>query len=107
MTLSRITKSTSEKQDYYTIFKGALPVLLASQGIDRIQSACPSGRRPAKDHTNRKGEEEKFPLLAIGIGIAHNGKTPLTSVAQISEYGSRLKARAKEHLTGSCYAIDR
>lgn len=56
---------------------------------------------------NRKGEEEKFPLLAVGIGIAHNGKAPLTSVAQISEYGARLKARAKEHLSGSCYEIDR
>ena len=54
---------------------------------------------------NRKGEEEKFPLLAIGIGIAHNHVSPLLSVAQISERGSQLKALAKQHI-GSAYEID-
>ena len=54
---------------------------------------------------NRKGEPEKFPLLAIGIGIVHNQGTPITSVSQISERGTHLKSLAKQH-SGSTYEID-
>lgn len=54
---------------------------------------------------NRKGEPEKFPLLAIGIGIVHNQGKPLTSIAQISERGTHLKSLAKQH-TGSAYEKD-
>ena len=54
---------------------------------------------------NRKGELEKFPLLAIGIGIVHNQGAPLTSVAQISERGTHLKSLAKQH-PGSSYEMD-
>ena len=54
---------------------------------------------------NRKGEKEKFPLLAIGIGIVHNNRAPLTSVAQISQWGAKLKSLAKQH-TGSAYEMD-
>lgn len=54
---------------------------------------------------NRKGEMEKFPLLAIGIGIVHNQGVPLTSVAQISERGTHLKSLAKQH-PGSSYEMD-
>jgi len=54
---------------------------------------------------NRKGEVEKFPLLAIGIGITHNQKEPFVSVTQISERGTHLKSLAKQH-PGSAYEID-
>jgi diguanylate cyclase (GGDEF)-like protein len=54
---------------------------------------------------NRKGEWEQFPLLAIGIGIVHNARTPITSVAQISEQGSILKAKAKRN-DKSAYAMN-
>ena len=57
--------------------------------------------------TNRKGEEEKFPFLGIGIGIVHNTKRPLTSFAMVSNIGSELKCLAKQHEKGSYYALDR
>ncbi|MBQ3666795.1 MAG: response regulator [Elusimicrobiaceae bacterium] len=57
--------------------------------------------------TNRKGEEEKFPFLAMGIGIVHNTKRPLTSFAMVSSIGSELKCLAKQHPNGSYYAMDR
>ena len=56
--------------------------------------------------TNRRGEQEKFSLLSIGIGIVHNTLKPLTSFAQVSSLGSELKCLAKKH-GGSYYAIDR
>ena len=57
--------------------------------------------------TNRKGEVEKFPFLAMGIGIVHNTKRPLTSFAQVSGIGSELKCLAKQHENGSFYMLDR
>jgi len=57
--------------------------------------------------TNRKGEKEKFPFLAMGIGIVHNTKKPLTSFAQVSGIGSELKCLAKQHEKGSFYMLDR
>ncbi len=55
---------------------------------------------------NRKGELEKFPLLAIGIGIVHNTQKTLTSFAQVSVLGAELKKAAKQH-EHSCYLFDR
>lgn len=54
---------------------------------------------------NRKGEPEKFGLLSIAIGVVHNGKAPLSSVAQISEIGTLLKTLAKQQ-AGSTYRLD-
>lgn len=56
---------------------------------------------------NRKGEPEKFSLLAIGIGVVHNTKKPLTSFAQVSSIGAELKCLAKQHPQGSYYVMDR
>lgn len=56
--------------------------------------------------TNRKGEEEKFELLSMGIGIVHNSIRPITSFAQVSNIGAELKHLAKQH-QGSYYALDR
>ena len=56
--------------------------------------------------TNRRGDQEKFELLSIGIGIVHNTLKPLTSFAQVSNIGSELKCLAKQH-TGSYYMLDR
>ncbi|MBP5429847.1 MAG: response regulator [Elusimicrobiaceae bacterium] len=57
--------------------------------------------------TNRKGETENFPFLAIGVGIVHNTKKPLTSFAMVSNIGSELKCLAKQHEKGSYYVMDR
>ena len=56
---------------------------------------------------NRKGEVEKFPFLAIGIGIVHNTKKALTSFAQVSGIGAELKCLAKRHEQGSSFVMDR
>ncbi len=56
---------------------------------------------------NRRGEPEQFSLLAIGIGVVHNTKRPLTSFAQVSSIGAELKCLAKQHPTGSYYVLDR
>ncbi len=57
--------------------------------------------------TNRKREMEKFPFLAMGIGVVHNTKKPLTSFAMVSNIGSELKCLAKQHEKGSFYMLDR
>ena len=46
----------------------------------------------AKD---RQGNEQKFGLLAISIGIVSNVRQPIAHVAQISEIGAELKKYAK------------
>ncbi len=56
---------------------------------------------------NRKGEVEQFNFLAIGIGVVHNTKRPLTSFAQVSHIGAELKCLAKKHPKGSYYVLDR
>ena len=56
---------------------------------------------------NRRGEVEKFNFLAIGIGIVHNTKRPLTSFAMVSHIGAELKCLAKQHPVGSYYVLDR
>ncbi|MGB2578463.1 diguanylate cyclase (GGDEF)-like protein [Elusimicrobium simillimum] len=55
---------------------------------------------------DRKGEEQQFPFLSIGIGIVHNTKRPITSFAMVSNIGAELKALVKQQ-AGSAYAFDR
>ncbi len=78
--------------------------------IDKVAPGFYSQEDQAKGYmvsTNRKGELEKFPFLAMGIGIVHNTKKPLTSFAQVSGIGSELKCLAKQHEKGSFYMLDR
>jgi len=82
---------------------------IASQ-IDEIAPSFYSQEDLAQGYmlsTNRKGEEERFPFLAMGIGIVHNTKRPLTSFAMVSSIGSELKCLAKQHEKGSYYVMDR
>lgn len=78
--------------------------------IDKLAPSFYSSEDQAQGYmlsTNRKGEKEKFPFLAIGVGIVHNTKRPLTSFAMVSSIGSELKCLAKQHEKGSYYALDR
>ena len=78
--------------------------------IDKVAPTFYSQEDQAQGYmvsTNRKGETEKFPFLAMGIGIVHNTKRPLTSFAQVSGIGSELKCLAKQHDQGSFYMLDR
>ena len=86
---------------------------IAQEIANKIDQVAPSFYSPQDQKqgymlsTNRKGEQEKFPFLAIGIGIVHNTKRPLSSFAMVSSIGSELKCLAKKHEKGSYYAIDR
>ncbi len=78
--------------------------------IDKVAPTFYSPEDQAQGYmvsTNRKGEEEKFPFLAMGVGIVHNTKRPLTSFAMVSGIASELKCLAKQHEKGSYYVIDR
>ena len=56
----------------------------------------------AKD---RKGKEQKIPLVSISIGVVTNEKHKITHVAQIGEIGAELKSYAKS-LQRSNYVKD-
>lgn len=55
---------------------------------------------------NRKGKEQKIPLLSISIGVVTNEFRKIEHVAQISEVGAELKAYAKS-LERSNYIKDK
>jgi len=55
---------------------------------------------------DRKGNEEKFGLLAISIGIVSNSSQEITHVAQISEIAAELKKYAK-NIDGSNFVRDK
>jgi diguanylate cyclase (GGDEF)-like protein len=55
---------------------------------------------------DRKGVEQKIPLLSVSIGIVTNEYRKITHVAQIGEIGAELKAYAKS-LERSNYVKDR
>ncbi len=61
-----------------------------------------SGYIMAKD---RKGKEQKIPLLSISIGVVTNENRTITHVAQIGEIGAELKSYAKS-LERSNYVKD-
>ena len=55
---------------------------------------------------DRKGQEQKIPLISISIGIVTNHYRKITHVAQIGEIGAELKSYAKS-LERSNYVKDR
>lgn len=55
---------------------------------------------------DRKGNEEKFGLLAISIGIVSNSSNEIKHVAQISEIAAELKKYAKS-IDGSNFVRDK
>jgi len=55
---------------------------------------------------NRKGKEQKIPLLSVSIGVVTNESRKIDHVAQIGEIGAELKAYAKR-LERSNYIKDK
>jgi len=55
---------------------------------------------------DRKGNEEKFGLLSVSIGIVSNAAQEITHVAQIGEIGAELKKYAKS-IEGSNFVRDK
>ena len=54
---------------------------------------------------DRKGQEQKVPLLSISIGVVSNEKRKISHVAEIGEVGAELKKQAKAK-EGSAYVKD-
>ncbi|MCK5180453.1 MAG: hypothetical protein KAR32_13065, partial [Candidatus Omnitrophica bacterium] len=55
---------------------------------------------------DRQGNEQRFGLLAVSIGIVSNATQSITHVAQISEIGAELKKYAKS-IDGSNFVRDK
>ena len=55
---------------------------------------------------DRKGVEQKFPLLSISIGVVTNETRKIDHVAQVGEIGAELKSYAKS-LEKSSYVKDK
>ena len=55
---------------------------------------------------DRKGNEQKVPLLSISIGIVTNETRKIDHVAQVGEIGAELKSLAKQ-LERSNYVKDK
>jgi diguanylate cyclase (GGDEF)-like protein len=55
--------------------------------------------------TNRKGQEEKFALLSIAIGIVPTELSKFNHYGKVSEMAAELKKLAKKS-TESCYVLD-
>lgn len=45
--------------------------------------------------TNRRGEEERFALLSLSIGIVNTRSTPVESYAQLASLATEVKKAAK------------
>jgi diguanylate cyclase (GGDEF)-like protein len=58
--------------------------------------------------TNRREEMQRFPLMAMSVGVATNKHRSLSSPLQVAEIASELKRAAKaRHTTGSHFIVDR
>ncbi len=55
---------------------------------------------------NRKGQEEKFPLLSIAIAVVPTNTPKLKHYGQVAEMAAELKSLAKKS-SESCYVVDR
>ena len=55
--------------------------------------------------TNRKGEQEKIPLLSLSIAVVPMGGSKIRHAARVVEVAAELKKLAKES-DGSCYVVD-
>jgi PleD family two-component response regulator len=55
---------------------------------------------------NRKGKEERIPLLSISISVVTNESRTITHVAEIGEIGAELKSYAKS-IEGNSYIKDK
>jgi diguanylate cyclase (GGDEF)-like protein len=56
--------------------------------------------------TNRRGEEEKFPLLSIAIGIVPTDSQKFDHYGKVAEVAAELKKYAKKS-GESCYVVDK
>ncbi len=57
---------------------------------------------------NRQGQETRYPLLSVAVGVVTNRHRKISSLGEVSTIGAEMKGFAKEQKEkGSFYAIDR
>lgn len=98
--------------DFVFIMDDKLMDVASQKIIDSFNKKIPNFYK-AKDYEagfisgkDRQGNEEKFGLLAISIGIVSNASHEITHVAQISEIAAELKKFAKS-IDGSNFVRDK
>lgn len=98
--------------DFVVITTAAVVDAICQKIIDEFEKIAPSfyneddrkrGYIIAKD---RKGQEQKVPLLSVSIGVVTNVSRKINHVAEIGEIGAELKAAAKR-LERSNYIKDK
>ncbi len=55
--------------------------------------------------TNRKGQEEKFPLMGIAIAVVPTNSAPMNHFGKVAQVAAELKKKAKRS-GESCYVVD-
>lgn len=64
------------------------------------------GERGYIQSRDRQGNEKRFPVVSLSIGIAHNRHNRFSHYGEFTEVASEMKRHAKLH-GGSCYKIDK
>jgi diguanylate cyclase (GGDEF)-like protein len=62
-------------------------------------------RRGALAATDRQGQEQVYPLVAVSIGVVTNEHRPIASLEEVSRVAAEVKHKAKS-LRGSAYYVD-
>lgn len=57
------------------------------------------------DSTNRKGEDERFPIISLSIAVVTNEYRPITHIGEVSAIAAEVKKRVKS-MEGSKYLKD-
>jgi diguanylate cyclase (GGDEF)-like protein len=57
------------------------------------------------DSTNRKGENERFPIISLSIAVVTNEYRPITHIGEVSAIAAEVKKRVKS-MEGSKYLKD-
>ncbi len=85
---------------------------LAEEIVQRFDEMAPSLFDPGDrdqgfiEITNRRGEEQRFPLLSLSIGVATTGRRTFSHYAEAVAVATEMKAFTKS-APGSSWAVDR
>ncbi len=71
----------------------------------RVYYSADDLRRGVLVALDRQGHEQRFPLVAVSIGVVTNRFVPITATEEVSRIAAEVKKKAKA-LPGSSYYID-
>lgn len=98
--------------DFAAVCTGQVAETLSKEIIERFDDAIGALYDPQDADRgyvvvrDRRGEEQKYPVISISIGIASNQNRPIDSHVLASEIATELKQLAKRD-EGSSYQVDR